>query len=109
MKNNNQYLLILFAVLLNSFYSSGQEDNVVFENKIFNTNILTPLLHTENNPMSNPIIHFDNPLLSFLTYLPRNVANFLPLSFFLCPSAILFTIEEPHITASDNFETFLTS
>ena len=23
----------------------------------------------------------------------------------MCPSAILFTIEEPHITASDNFET----
>ncbi len=57
MKNNNQYLLILFAVLLSSFYSFGQDENVVFENEIFNTNILTPLLHTENNPMSNPIIH----------------------------------------------------
>ena len=57
MKNNNQYLLILFAVLLSSFYSFGQEENVIFENEIFNTNILTPLLHTENNPMSNPIIH----------------------------------------------------
>ena len=57
MKNNNQYLLILFAVLLSSFYSFGQEENIIFENEIFNTNILTPLLHTENNPMSNPIIH----------------------------------------------------
>ena len=57
MKNNNQYLLILFAVLLSSFYSFGQEENIIFEDEIFNTNILTPLLHTENNPMSNPIIH----------------------------------------------------
>lgn len=57
MKNNNKYLLILFTVLISSFYSFGQEDNVVFENEILNTNILTPLLHTENNPMSNPIIH----------------------------------------------------
>ena len=57
MKNNNQYLLILFAVLLSSFYSFGQEENIIFEDEIFNTTILTPLLHTENNPMSNPIIH----------------------------------------------------
>ena len=57
MKNNNQTFLILFTVLLSHFYSFGQEENVVYENEIFNTNILSPLLHSENEPMSNPIIH----------------------------------------------------
>ena len=57
MKNNNQTFLILFTVLLSHFYSFGQEENIVYENEIFNTNILTPLLHIENEPMSNPIIH----------------------------------------------------
>ena len=57
MKNNNQALLILFTILLSNFYSFGQEENVVFENEILNTNIFTPLLHSENEPMSNPIIH----------------------------------------------------
>ena len=57
MKNNNQTFLILFTVLLSHFYSFGQEENIVYENEILNTSILTPLLHTENEPMSNPIIH----------------------------------------------------
>ena len=57
MKNNNPALLIFFTILINNFSSFGQDENVIFENDIFDKNILTPLLHIENNPMSNPIIH----------------------------------------------------
>ena len=44
MKNNNQTFLILFAVLLSHFYSLGQDENVVYENEIFNTNVFTDIL-----------------------------------------------------------------
>jgi len=57
MKNNNPALLIFFTILINNFSSFGQDENLIFENDIFDKNILTPLLHIENNPMSNPIIH----------------------------------------------------
>ena len=59
MKNNNQTFFIIFTVLLSHFYSFGQDENIVYENEILKTSILTPLLHTENEPMSNPIIHLD--------------------------------------------------
>jgi hypothetical protein len=57
MKNNNQIFIIIFTVLLSNFHSLGQKENEIFENKILDTNIFTPLLHIENDPMSNPIIH----------------------------------------------------
>jgi len=57
MNNHNQNLLIIFTLLICNFNSFGQNENVVFENKILDTNIFTPLLHIENNPMSNPMIH----------------------------------------------------
>ena len=57
MNNNNHYFLIICTLSIFNFNSFGQNNNTIFKDKIFDKNIFTPLLHIENRPMSNPIIH----------------------------------------------------
>jgi len=57
MKLSVTILLLIFNVNTTLSQSSFRDKDIIFENKVYDNNIHTVLLHPENNPLSYPIVH----------------------------------------------------